>query len=190
MKTFTINSDVLERIIYDSIGTVGHKLGVTIDGNLVDKIISREIKKLNKVNKILETKIERCIIDWEVLTISDIMFFLELPKEQRSEVNSIVNQLCLKNQWLIITQAGKIFVSSMMIANVQLKAIIRKHKNGVIEKAIPKTLPMAGDWVVTSVDTPTKFFYYDKIISRDIARYSFAKLNSVKFVDTRIKIVK
>ena len=142
------------------------------------------------MNKILETKIERCIIDWEVITISDIMFFLELPKEQRHEVNSIVNQLCLKNQWLIINQSGKMFVSSIMVANVQLKAIIRKHKNGVIEKAIPKTLPVSGDWVVTSIDTPTKFLYYDKIISRDIARYSFAKLNCVKFVDTKIKIYK
>ena len=146
--------------------------------------------KNGKMNRILETKIERCIIDWEILTISDIMFLLELPKEQRSEVNSIVNQLCLKHQWLIITQAGKMFISSMLITNTQLKTIICNHKNGVIEKAIPKTIPAHGDWVVTSVETPDKYFYYAKSVSRDVARYSFAKLNSVKFVDTRIRIYK
>lgn len=51
MKTFTINSDILERIIYDSIGAVAYEMNIVVDGTIVEKIINNVSSVVEDINQ-------------------------------------------------------------------------------------------------------------------------------------------
>ena len=75
MKTFTINSEILERIIYDSIGGVAHKMNIIVDGSIVEEIINNVSYIIENIDKQYyidtfgnEHKYSGCVTD-EIISI-------------------------------------------------------------------------------------------------------------------------